>query len=221
MSLRLSMSMRRRVLGTVAGTALLLGTPLLAASASAPAAPSASSKISAVAKGSASAHQKLVVVTGGQTMLALNPATAKVLTDNKVSIALAGQARSRPSGITFPISGGLVTPGLVGTIKHTGGLTFSAGGKSLTVEDFIINTKIGKLTAYVDQAGVRIPLLDLSLAAAKVTARGNLVFVANVKATLDPAAATALNAYFSTSLFAGGLSIGTARVQASVLAVTS
>lgn len=217
MSHRLSNPLRRRVLGTVAASALLVSTPLLAASASTPTA----AAHSASSKSSAAAHRKLVVITGGQTMLALDPATAQVLTDNKVSIALAGQARSRPSGLTFPISGGLVTPALVGTIKHTGGLTFSAGGKSLTVEDFIINTKTGRLTAYVDQAGARIPLLDLSLAKAGVTTKGSVVFVTNVKATLDPAAATALDAYFGTKLFAGGLSIGTARVQASVLAVTS
>jgi hypothetical protein len=210
------MSLRRRVLGTVAGTALLLSTPLLAASASPQAAPAAATH--AVAAASA---KKLVVVEGGRTMLALNPATAKVLTENKVSVALAGEARSLPSGLTFPISGGLVTPALVGTIKHTGGLTFIAGGKQLTAQDFIINTATGRLTAYIVQAKVRIPLLDLSLAKAKVTAKGNVVIVANVKATLDATAATALDGYFGTKLFAGGLPIGTARVQASVLAVTS
>lgn len=212
------MSLRRRALGIVAGTALLLSAaPALAASAGTPAVPAA--QITAVRAGAASSTTRVVVV-GGTTMLVLDPATAGVLTKNGIAVGLASESRSTKSGITFPISGGVVTPKLVGTIRHNGGLTFTAGGKTLTVRDFIINTRTARLTAYVDQARARIPLLDLSLANAKVTEKGSLVTVANVKATLDATAATALDSYFGTTLFSGGIPIGTARVQASVL-VTS
>lgn len=208
--------LRRRILGTVAGAALVLGVPALAASASSHGtAPAASRTVAAAPVARAAAGH--VVIVGGQTMLALNPATAGVLTKNGVHVSLAAEARATRSGISFPISGGVVSTKLVGTIKHTGGLTFRAGGRQLTVRDFTINTRTARLTAYVDQAKVRIPLLDLSLAKAKVTTSGHVVTVANVAATLDATAAKALDSYFHTTLFTGGIPIGTARVQASVL----
>ena len=208
--------LHRRILGTVAGAALVLGIPAITATASPHAATTAAAATVAAAPASSAAHREIVIV-GGQTMLALDPATAAVLSKNGVSIALASEARVVPSGISFPISGGVVSPKLLGTIKHNGGLTFRAGGKQLTVRDFVINTRTGRLSAYVDQAKVRIPLLDLSLAKARVTASGHVVTVANVKATLDAAAAGALDKYFGTTLFKGGIPIGTARVQASIL----
>src|SRR6476646_6915987 len=83
-----------------------------------------------------------VVLKGGSTTLALNPATAQVLSDNSIAVAPASEARVTSAGIAFPIQGGLLNARtLAGRVTHSGGLTFTAGGKDLTVRDFTINTR--------------------------------------------------------------------------------
>lgn len=157
-----------------------------------------------------------VVLKGGATTLRLDPGTAKVLTDNGISVAPASEARVKSTGIAFPIQGGLLNAKtLAGKVTHSGGLTFSAGGKDLTIRDFKINTAKKTLSAYVDQAGARIPVLNLNLAKAKVKVTKKHLTVSNVKAKLTSGAAGALNSYYSTNLFKGGLKIGTATISAS------
>ena len=190
------------------------------ASAAALAAVALTSSVSAVASGThASARAgatTYVVLKGGATTLALNAGTAKVLSDNGVSVAPASEARVTKSGIAFPIQGGLLNAKtLAGKVTHSGGLTFTAGGKDLTIRDFTINTKKKILTAWVDQARARLTVLDLKLGKARVHAGKRHLTVSNVKAVLDPGAASALNTYYSTNLFKGGLKIGTATISAS------
>jgi len=159
-----------------------------------------------------------VALTGGATTLALDPGTAQVLTDNGVSVAPVSEAKVTARGIAFPIQGGLVrAKTLAGQITHSGGLRFSAGGKDLTIRDFTINTRKKTLTAFVDEVGARITVLDLKLGGVKVKATRHHVTISNVKAVLDQGAADALNAYYSTTLFSGGLKVGTATVRADSL----
>jgi len=70
-----------------------------------------------------------VELAGGETSLHLNDATAKVLTDNGVSVAPIGRA-SANGAIDFPITGGDIVPNTgAGDYEHRGsGLRFSAGG---------------------------------------------------------------------------------------------
>jgi hypothetical protein len=58
-------------------------------------------------------------------------------------------------------------------------------------------------------------LLDLRLGKAKVRVTAKRTTLSNVKAVLSEGAASALNAYYATNLFSGGLKIGTATVSAS------
>jgi hypothetical protein len=156
-----------------------------------------------------------VALTGGATTLSLDPATAQVLTDNGISVAPVSAARATASGIAFPVQGGLLnTRTLAGRVTHSGGLTFSAGGKDLTIRDFTINTRSKTLSAWVDQVGKRLTILDLKLGKIRVTLTRHHLTISKVTAVLDQGAADALNAYYATSLFSGGLKIGTAVVSA-------
>src|SRR3954451_21313176 len=138
-----------------------------------------------------------VLLTSGGTTLSLNTGTAKVLADNGISVAPASEARVRPNGIRFPIQGGVLNAKtLAGRVTHSGGLTFSAGGKDLTIRDFTINTSKRILTASVNQVGARLTVLDLKLGKAKVTVTRKHLTVSNVKAVLNAGAASALNAYY-------------------------
>jgi hypothetical protein len=59
-------------------------------------------------------------------------------------------------------------------------------------------------------------VLNLNLGKAKVEVSKKHLTVRNVRAKLTSVAAGALNSYFSTSLFQGGLKIGTATLSASI-----
>jgi hypothetical protein len=150
-----------------------------------------------------------------QTTLKLDAGTAKVLKDNGVSVAPTGDAHPYGGAIAFPITGGqLDLSSLAGTINHSGGLSFKAGGKSLGVEAFVIDTAKGVLTAKVSGTSTRVPLLNLDLSGAKIAPDSKGVTISGVKATLTSEAAGALNKTFGVSLFKKGIPIGTAKVVA-------
>ena len=105
---------------------------------------------------------------------------------------------------------------LSGKIKHRGGLSLSKGGTTVGVENFVIDTSAGVLTAKVVGSRDRIPLLKLDLTNLQAFVFDDSAVLRGVGATLTDEAATALNAVFETDLFAEGLTIGTADVFAIV-----
>ena len=199
----------RTILAPVAALALttsLVASGVGTASATGERAPAATS---------ARAGATYAVLTGGSTSLAVNPTTAALLADNGITITPASEARTTDRGFRFPIQGGLLrTRTLAGTIEHSGGLTLSAGATDLTIRDFTVNTGKRTLSAYVDQTGRRLVVMDLKLAKAKVTIGRKRLTIARVGAVLNAGAAAALNLYYGTDLFQGGLKMGTATVRA-------
>ncbi len=156
-----------------------------------------------------------VNIDGGRTSLTVDRGTLKVLTDNKVSVTPVRGASASGRTFTFPITDGSVNARtLAGTIEHSGGLRLSAGGKNLTVVDFVIDTRKSVLTARVAGTHTRIALLNLNLKNAHIQKGKSHVVVSNVRATLTGDAAAALNKTFGVKLFKRGLAIGTAKVTA-------
>ena len=124
-----------------------------------------------------------------------------------------------PAGSTvfaFPIVGGEVNKEqLSGRIVHSGGLSFSAGSKSVVVKRFVIDLDRGVLSAEVAGTGQRIALLRLGAPeSAKVGAEK--IVLRGVDAKLTAQAAEALNEALDTDLFKGGLLIGEATVIAQI-----
>ena len=160
-------------------------------------------------------HGKTVHLDGGSTTLAVDRGTLGVLVENKVSVTPIRGASAKGRSFTFPITGGRVDAKTVaGTIEHSGGLQFAAGGKKLRVQDFVIDTRKGVLTARVSGTKTRVPLLKLNLGDADIDRSSGKVVVGNVRATLTAEAAAALNKTFGVSLFKRGLKIGVAKVTA-------
>lgn len=163
-----------------------------------------------------------VAVEDGQTNLHLSPATAGALSDLGVSVGPVGPATAKGLRVSFPIDGGQIDPETAaGTIDHSGGLAFSAGGTTVRVTDFAVRTDVRSpyLQAKVGNGSIR--LLDLNLANAKVLRRGPGrvgTWVVRVRSTLTVQAAAALNAAFGSSL-AGGIPIGRVDVRANPLEV--
>jgi hypothetical protein len=172
--------------------------------------PLAAVALVAAGAGPASAQAASAAVGGGSTTLTLDPATAGVLTANGVAVEPVGPAAPSGAGIAFPVTGGEADPAtLIGSVRHSGGLRFTAGGKSLVVKNFTytVNSKGASLSASVGAA--RLRLLELSLANASVSKDGLTVSASGIEATLSGGAANALNDYFGVNLFSGGLAIGT------------
>jgi hypothetical protein len=168
---------------------------------------------------------------GVSTSVDLDPATAKVLADNKVTVAPVEPATVSTSGgkttVSFPISEGYVAvypasqPSYIrGAFSHTGGLTFSAGGKSLTVTDFIVNPGTSKLSATVGGKSVA-QILDLDGTNVKVSQDGGSTKLDGTIAKLSQTGADALNKTFNVSLFKAGIPLGEVHVVATGTAAPS
>jgi hypothetical protein len=174
---------------------------------------------------SASAQASTLKLAGGYTQLTTDPGTTKALVANRVlplpvlpSWVIPTQVDGKLAlSYRFYITGGEIdSTTLAGEIKHSGGLKFVnlSNGKSLTARDFTIDTVNAQLTAYLPVLDVRAPILKLDLSSVQVTQGSIYTKVGPVPAALTDVAATVLNDKLSTSLFVGGLPIGTANVYA-------
>ena len=177
---------------------------------------------SAATAGSQPTRAAAVRLTGGQTSVTTAPGIAGALLKNDiVPIAtLPGTegASSNRGGVYvqfgFPVTGGSVNLSkLTGTIDHRGGILFidPATGKQIAVSNFIINVGQGDLTAIVNgNPKARVPLLSLGLDHAKITVSRHAVKITGIVVRFTKVAAAALDATFGTTLFTGGLELGTA-----------
>jgi hypothetical protein len=161
---------------------------------------------------------------GSNTAVDLDPATLKVLTDNKVAVApIAPATVATNGGVTtasFPITQGYVAvypttdPSYIrGTFTHSGGLKFTAGGKSLELTDFIVNPGDSTLSATVTGGSVA-QVLDLDGSDVKVSQSGSDTKLDGTVAKLSQTGADALDKYFGVSLFKQGIVLGVVHVTA-------
>lgn len=165
----------------------------------------------------------LLNLTGASTKVDIDMGTALVLEQNKVAVTpVAPATASAANGtatVSFPITSGYAAiypqndlPFIRGLISHSGGLTFSGGGKSLTATDFVVNPGTSVLTATVGGKGV--PLLDLDGSKVKVTQDASGVHLDGTVAKLSSTAAEALNTTFGVSLFKQGIPVGVVHITA-------
>ena len=175
--------------------------------------------LSATPAQSAERNVTTTPVTGGKTLLKLDPDTAGALSDAGVKVEATGKATG-PTGngvFRFPIVGGKVDKDpLGGRIVHSGGLAFSADSERVEVQRFVIDLDRGVLTAEVAGADQRIALLDLGAPKGGVKVSSERLVLKDVNAKLTAQAAAALNKAFDTELFEAGLLIGEATVKAQI-----
>ncbi len=159
---------------------------------------------------------QLKLKNDGGTTVKLDAGTAGALTQLGISAAPVKPASAGKKGVTFPITGGKVnSKTLAGSIRHSGGLSFSNGTTVVKLTRFTINIdKKPDLVASV--GGARVSILSLDLAKLKNTSKGKQIRLSGIEASLTAAAATALNDAFGTTAFKKGLVLGTASVNATV-----
>ena len=193
-------------------------------------APSGDAAPSVSAPQQAGPTASLLSLKGVSTSVDLDPGTAKVLADNKVTVAPIAPATANTTGgtttISFPITEGYVAvypptqPSYIrGTFSHVGGLKFTAGGKSLELTDFIVNPGNSTLTATVEGASAA-SVLDLDGTNVKVSqdAQGQTRLDGTI-AKLSQTGADALNKFFNVSIFKAGIPLGEVHVVATGTAV--
>src|SRR5215213_2980796 len=209
----------KSVIGSPAGRSGMSAPALLVTLASAIAALVVLA-LSATTAQSAERHNgNTVALSGGKTWLKIDKDTAAALSDAGVKVEATGEAEGptakRPY-FAFPIVGGKVDKDpLGGKIVHSGGLSFSADSEKVVVKRFVIELDRGVLTAKVAGTGQRIALLRLG-APEGVKVGSERIVLRGVDAKLSAQAAKALNESFDTDLFAGGLLIGEATVNAKI-----
>jgi len=176
--------------------------------------------LSPTAAQSSERHDGKTIALSGETWLKVDKGTAATLSDAGVKVEATGAAEGptakRRYTFAFPIVGGKVDKHpLGGKIVHSGGLSFSVDSEKVVVKRFVIELDRGVLTAKVAGTGQRIALLRLG-APEGVKVGCERVVLKGVDAKLTSKAATALNEAFDTDLFAGGLLIGEATVNAKI-----
>ena len=176
--------------------------------------------LSPTAAQSSERHNGNALALSGKTWLKIDKDTAAALSDAGVKVEATGAAEGptakRPYTFAFPIVGGKVDKDpLGGKIVHSGGLSFSADSEKVVVKRFVIDVDRGVLSAKVAGTGQRIALLRLG-APEGVKVGSERIVLKGVDAKLTAQAAKALNEAFDTDLFAGGLLIGEATVNAKI-----
>lgn len=160
---------------------------------------------------------------GGDTRVVLSPELVGALTSLNVAVAPTYPAKLKRGEARFPIPAGELDLGtLKGEVAHNGGLSLRAGGTTVDLSSYVIDTTSATpvLTGLVkvnDSVIGRVPLFDLSLPSAPVVrglhSRAGSLQLDDVQLTLTDEAAAALNAVFAVTAFAEGIPIGTARVS--------
>jgi hypothetical protein len=148
-------------------------------------------------------------VIGKSTDVVVDPEVSAALKQTGVTVTAIAPATARAT-LHFPVSGGqILVATLAGTVHHTGGLTFRHGPRMVTLTDLVINTKTRHVTATV--GGRSMPVFRLSLASPMGSSgRHHVVVASNIRLTVLPRAATALNSGLGVRTFRTGRSFGIA-----------
>jgi hypothetical protein len=152
--------------------------------------------------------------TYGATTLTLDPGAVAALTSLNVAPAPIAPATATGAGdLAFPITNPPFGALLSGTIRHSGGISLTAGATTVKLENFYIDPLRRQLTAQV--GAQRVPILALDFRSARVGFSGSTLKIGPVGGTLTPVAASALDGAFG--LPAGtvppGLKLGDATVR--------
>ncbi len=162
----------------------------------------------AAAPGALAQESTRAQIGGGETTLRLASGTAAALTDAGVRVTPVRPATTEHGALRFPVTGGRADPRtLRGSVEHSGGIRFRAGGRSVVLSD--LTYRVGRTsTLTAEVGGDRITVLSLNLRRATVRREGLGARVTGIRANLTSTAARALNDAFDTTLFRRGLNLG-------------
>lgn len=157
-------------------------------------------------------------VIGRNTTVVVFPSMVVMLKKDNITMKAVPPSTVTKGVLAFPISSGQIAVAtFAGTLKHSGGLIFSHGGKRVTFTEFVINTKTKQLAASV--AGKSLPAFSLNLASVKRSKEPHHTIIATgIELFVTSQAASALNSGLGVKTFKSGQSFG---VATTLVAVTS
>lgn len=154
--------------------------------------------------------------TYGATALELDSKAAAALTSLGVTPGVIAPGSAKADGLNFPITNSFGSTLATGTVRHSGGISLTAGATRVELTNFWINLRSRSLSAQLGSA--RAAILDLDFRDARVSfGRGGVVRIGPVTAGLTQAAADTLNGAFGVTAFTKGLVLGKATVKYSLL----
>jgi hypothetical protein len=200
---------RRLLVGTLPGvlsvSLLLVGCSSYSSGNSGGTTPTTSIPPTSVATG------ELLTVTGGSTLLTLDPDLTRTLQSAGVTITAHPPVVSAAAGsFSFPVSGGQVGKAtLLGTITHNGSITITHGGKSVVVSNVVLDTAGKQLTAALDGQRQVLARVELTSVTAPLTSGGSTTVTG--KGTVDAltnGAVSSLDDALGTQAFTAGKALG-------------
>ncbi len=223
--------MHKHIIPTILATSALAFTAAACGSDDSSNASSSTPSVTAspTAKKTPAPAAQIKNLTGTSTKVTLDGGFVAALTSLKVAPAPVGRATISKAGVaTFPITGGNVTyytPGSVtpyvqGLIRHDGsGLSLTAGGKKVELENFDVDPGKSVLTGDVSLDGKQVapdaPLFSLdgrTLQPLRTSADGSKAVLEGTTVKLEQTAADLLNKTFGITALKGGLVIGVAKI---------
>ena len=148
----------------------------------------------------------------GATTLDVDPGTLGALTSLGVAPGAVGPATLEGTRYSFPITNSLRSALRTGTVRHSGGISLSAGGTTVKLTDFHIKLLERKLYGKVNGAGP-VALLDLDYSRLRIKLRGGKVQIGPVSTTLTQGAADALNQAFGVNALTDDTPLGDATIR--------
>lgn len=188
---------------------------------------SGSSSTQAAAPAAPQPVANIPTLDGQSTSVKLDAGFVKALTALKVTPGVTGKAKLTGGSVRFPITGGnvkyfkpgTVSPYVQGMIMHNGsGLSLKAGGKTVKLQNFVVDPGASVLTGKVSvngkTAAPSAPLFFLdgrTLEPLRVTSDGRGV-LQGTTVKLKAEAAALLNKTFGITALKPGLVIGVAKI---------
>jgi hypothetical protein len=148
----------------------------------------------------------------GSTTLDVDPGTLGALTSLGVSPGVVPPATLTGARYAFPITNSLRNALRTGVVRHTGGISLTAGATTVRLTDFAINLPKRQLFGLVNGAGP-VALLDLDYSRLRIAFRNGRIEIGPVGTTLTQGAADALNQAFGTSALSDSTVLGDATVR--------
>ena len=148
----------------------------------------------------------------GSTKLEVDPGTLAALTSLGVAPGVVEPATLEGATYKFPITNPFRNALRTGVIRHSGGISLTAGSTTVELTDFNIKLLQGQLYGRVNGSD-RVALLDLDYSDVGIRFRGGRLIVGPVGTTLTAGAADALNAAFGVDALSDDTVIGDATIR--------
>ena len=148
----------------------------------------------------------------GSTKLEVDPGTLSALGSLGVAPGAVAPASLNAATYSFPISNPLRSALRTGVIRHSGGISLTAGSTTVELTDFNIKLLKGQLYGRVNGSD-RVALLDLDYSDVGIGFRRGRLVVGPVGTTLTAGAATALNDAFGVDALTDDTVLGDATIR--------